>query len=320
MYASGGHISVGGSSESIGFILTLIDTAAIVNGTLYLYGGRSSQQSEQTSDTWSKSADNNDEHRLTNTDNDFLTLDLKNSWQIASPAWKGLPKPGDDGPPKIALVRRPILISTRLNTDYIQGYLWASHDSLFLYGGQFSEDPAETPTDYTTWEYRIKDERWIEHKDPKTSSGNHAADAGEPIQRSAEGAGFSVATLGRGWYFGGHLDEWTTQGWSNQIERVYLKSLLEFTFPGHSNDQVDDLKDGQTAGEGGVYRNITEGGLQSTAGFPERADGLLVYIPGFSKEGLLLGLTGGVNETFVSQTISHPRLHTAALLTLYRRR
>lgn len=93
---------------------------------------------------------------------------------------------------------------------------------------------------------------------------------------------------------------WTTPGWSNQIERVYLKSLLEFTFPGHSNEEVDDLKDGKTAGEGGVYRNITEGGLQSTAGFPERADGLLVYIPGFSKEGLLLGLTGGLNETFVS--------------------
>lgn len=119
------------------------------------------------------------------------------------------------------------------------------------------------------------------------------------MQRSAEGAGFSVSTLGRGWYFGGHLDFLTTEGWSNQIERVYLKSLLEFTFPGFSNNQVESLTDGKTAGEDGVYRNITEGGMQDTAGFTERADGLLVYIPGFGDEGLLLGLTGGVNESFV---------------------
>lgn len=132
------------------------------------------------------------------------------------------------------------------------------------------------------------------------SSGNNAPEDGQPVQRSAEGAGFSVSTLGRGWYFGGHLDDFTTEGWSNQIERVYLKSLVEFTMPGYSNKQVNELKDGKTAGEGGVYRNVTEGGLQDTAGFPERADGLLVYIPGFSEEGLLLGLAGGVNESFVS--------------------
>jgi hypothetical protein len=96
------------------------------------------------------------------------------------------------------------------------------------------------------------------------------------------------------------LDDLTTEGWSNQIPRIYLKSLLEFTFPGYTNKQVDSLKDGKTAGEGGVYRNVTEGGLQDTAGFPERADGVLLYIPGFAEEGILLGLTGGVNESFVS--------------------
>jgi hypothetical protein len=95
------------------------------------------------------------------------------------------------------------------------------------------------------------------------------------------------------------LDYLTTYEWNIGIDRIYLKSLLEFTYPGFGNEQVEELKGGKTAGEGGVYRNVTEGGLQDTAGFPERADGVLVYIPGFAAEGLLLGLTGGVNDSFV---------------------
>lgn len=58
------------------------------------------------------------------------------------------------------------------------------------------------------------------------------------------------------------------------------------------------------AGSGGVYRNITQGGLQDDAGFTERADGVLVYVPGWGRDGLLLGLAGGTNETFVSHQIS----------------
>lgn len=150
------------------------------------------------------------------------------------------------------------------------------------------------------WEYNIGNKQWIEHTDPKSSAGDNAEGDGQSIQRAAEGAGFSVANLGRGWFFGGHLDTFTTEGWSNQIARIYLKSLLEFTFPGYSNEAVDSLGDGKTAGQDGVYRNITEGGIQDTGSFPERADGILVYIPGFGDEGILLGLTGGDNSTFVS--------------------
>jgi len=222
---------------------------------------------------------------LTNIDNDFLSLDLTKSWQISSPSLTGLPRPS--GPPEVS-----------------NGYLWNSHDSLYLYGGEFSDDPQGTPTAFSMWEYKIKDRRWVEHKDPKSSSGKHAENSDQPIQRSAEGAGFGVSTLGRGWYFGGHLDFLTTEGWSNQTPRVYLKSLLEFTFPGYTNPAVDELKDGKKAGEHGVWRNITEGGLQESAGFTERADGLLVYVPGFGEEGILLGLTGGTNSTFVSFLIT----------------
>jgi hypothetical protein len=52
-----------------------------------------------------------------------------------------------------------------------------------------------------------------------------------------------------------------------------LQSLLEFTFPGYSNDQVNTLSDGKTASDTGSYRNITEGGIQDKSGFTKRADG-----------------------------------------------
>ncbi|ORY12612.1 hypothetical protein BCR34DRAFT_482332 [Clohesyomyces aquaticus] len=243
--------------------------AAVVNGTLFIYGGRSSTSDQQTSNTWN---------------NDFLTLDLTKSWQISNPSLTGLPRPS--GPPKVA-----------------NGYLWSSFDSLWLYGGEYSDDPVATPDPFSTWEYKISAKQWIEHKDPKSSGGLNAEADGQSIQRSAEGAGFGVATLGRGWYFGGHLDYLTTNGWSVQNPRVYLKSLIEFTFPGFSNSAVNSLQNGKTAGEDGTWRNVTEGGLQESAGFTERADGLLLYVPGFGDEGLLLGLTGGTNATFTQMNV-----------------
>jgi hypothetical protein len=241
--------------------------SALVNGTLYLYGGQASTEQGQDQNTWN---------------NNFLTLDLTRTWNIAEPSLTRLPSPsGSSGPPAVAL-----------------GYLWNSHDSLFLYGGQFSWKPAESPTAFSTWEYSIADEKWIEHQNPKTTSGESAPSDNEDVQRASEGAGVNVPSLGRGFYFGGHLDGYTTQGWSQSVARVYLQSLLEFTFPGYSNNEVKSLSDGKTAGDDGNYRNITEGGIQDKSGFTQRADGLLIYIPGFSDEGILLALAGGSNETF----------------------
>ncbi|KAK8183100.1 hypothetical protein IWZ00DRAFT_368385 [Phyllosticta capitalensis] len=218
-------------------------------------------------------------------DNDFLTLDLSKSWQISSPSFTGLPKPS--GPPAVSLA-----------------YLWNSRSSLYLYGGEFQDstngNKADYPTAFSLWEYSIASSTWTEHANPKTSAGTHAASAGESVQRAAEGAGVNIASLGRGFYFGGHLDTWTTQGWSNQIARVYLKSLVEYTFPGYGNGEVADLK---TAGADGVWRNVTEGGLQDTSGFPERADGILVFVPGFGAEGILVGLAGGTNSTFTQMNV-----------------
>lgn len=214
------------------------------------------------------------------TDNDLISLDLKSNFQIGTPTFKGLPR--DSSVPAVA-----------------NGFLWNSYDSLFLYGGLFSDKPVTSPVPFSTWEYNVKSSSWKEHKNPQTSAGFNAEPDNVPVQRAAEGAGLSVPELGRGWYFGGHLDGYTTPGWSQSIARVYLKSMLEFTFPGGKNEAVKSLAGGKTAGSDGAYRNITEGGIQEAAGFTERADGNLVYVPGFGPEGIILGLAGGTNETFV---------------------
>ncbi|RYP19242.1 hypothetical protein DL765_003443 [Monosporascus sp. GIB2] len=220
--------------------------------------------------------------------NDFLTLSLTESWDVNSPALTGLPRP--NGPPAVSL-----------------GYLWNDYNHLFLYGGQFSDNPPRTPEPVSTWMYDIGSSTWTEFEDPRTSAGNYSAPGGERVQRASEGAGVSVPELGLSWYFGGHLDMYTTPGWSNQVARVYLRSLLEFTHPGYSNSGVDDLHN-SGAPEGGAYRNITQGGIQNERGFTERADGVLVYVPGWGPSGILLGLGGGsvgdheTTDVFASMT------------------
>jgi hypothetical protein len=210
-----------------------------------------------------------------------LALDLTKSWEKASPALSGLPQPS--GPPAVAM-----------------GALWNSHTSLFVYGGYFSDTPPVEPLPVSVWEYQIGSSNWIEHANPTTSAGNYSEPEGQSIQRAAEGASLSVPEIGRSWYFGGHLDLHTTPGWSNQIYRVYLRSQLEFTHPGYANSGIDSLGTTKAAGADGVYRNITEGGLQDTASFTERADGVLVYVNGWGEQGILLGLAGGTNTTLVS--------------------
>ncbi|GIZ48601.1 hypothetical protein CKM354_001165400 [Cercospora kikuchii] len=238
--------------------------SALVNGTLYTYGGQATTEPGQDSDAWN---------------NYFLSLDLTRTWQIATPALTGRAQPS--GPPNVSL-----------------GYLWSSRESLFLYGGQYSWKPPVAPTAYSTWEYVIADDEWVEHNQPVTSSGPSAPSNDDPVQRAAEGAGANVPSLGRGFYFGGHLDSYTTEGWSNTVPRVYLQSLLEFTFPGATNNQVESLSNDRKAGSDGVYRNVTEGGQQAQVGFTQRADGLLIYVPGFGEQGILLAIAGGTNETF----------------------
>ena len=79
---------------------------------------------------------------------------------------------------------------------------------------------------------------------------------------------------------------------------------MEFTFPGYSNDGVQSLSGGKTADSAGVWRNVTQGGIQDTARFTNRADGVIVYVPGYGVDGILVSMAGGTNESFVSATIA----------------
>lgn len=246
---------------------------ADINGTLYIYGGEAKTEVNQESDTWN---------------NYLLTLDLTKDWSTDSPALKGLEVP--DGPPAVA-----------------NGYLWRDYDNLYLYGGQFADNPYVNPAPESIWRYSVRDEEWTEFKEPKTSEGNYSTPDNQPVRRSAEGAGISVPELGLSWYFGGHIDWATVPGWSRQIDRVYLKSLLEFTHPGFTNTGVDDISSNSGAAEGGVFRNITEGGVQKDD-FPERADGVLVFVPGWGKSGVLIGMAGGTGDSFT---------HNLETLTVY---
>ena len=247
--------------------------SALVNGTIYLYGGHTTTTADQTSDTWN---------------NDFLTIDVTKSWEISSPVIAGLPQPS--GPPPVS-----------------NGYLWNSYDTLYLYGGEYSSDPTTTPSPYSLWQYNIASSTWTETQNPQTSAGNNSDGGNQPVLGSAEGAGISVPELGRGFYFAGHQDAYTTPGWSIDIYRIYLKSLLEFTFPGYSNNGVQTLSGGNTAGSGGVWRNVTQGGIQDTALFPNRADGVIIYVPGYGVDGVLVSMAGGTNESFVSaNTLPNP--------------
>lgn len=208
-------------------------------------------------------------------------MDLTKTWQTGGPPYAGLEQP--ENAPAVAL-----------------GTLWASHQSLWLYGGEYSWKPPVPVPEFSTWEYNIPSKKWIQHGNPVTSAGLSAPENGVAVQRAAEGAGVNVPSLGRGFYHGGHLDAYTTPGWDVSVPRLYLKSLLEFTFPGWSNDDVKTLQGGSVAGDGGVYRNVTEGGTQY-AGYVQRADGVLIYIPAFGKEGVLVALAGGTNQTYVSR-------------------
>ena len=105
------------------------------------------------------------------------------------------------------------------------GTLWPSADgsTLYQYGGQFSDSPVvpSVPAQ-EVFAYDIEQGEW------STVETN-----GEVVGRTAEGSATIVPGLGQGgdsvgFYFSGHQDFLTSQGWSNQVARIYLNSMVEF--------------------------------------------------------------------------------------------
>jgi hypothetical protein len=185
------------------FLWLILD--ALVGSTLYIYGGRSTTSVAQTSNTWSTI---NPKESLT-VDNYFISLDLSESFSIASPPLTGLsiPPTSPNGPPAISL-----------------GALWASSDSNYLYqfAGEFSDNPSASPSTGFMWRYDIIQGLW-----------SLISTNGDQITRPAEGASCQIPGQGTngeglGVYLGGHLDAYTVPGWSIQIAREYLQSMVIF--------------------------------------------------------------------------------------------
>lgn len=159
---------------------------ALLNSTLYIYGGQAKTEGDQEMNTWNSN---------------FLTLDLTEDWDTDEPAFTGLDLP--DGPPAVAM-----------------GALWRDYSNLYLYGGQFSTAPYVDVGSESVWQYTIADGTWTEFSDQTTLDGRFSAPGGEVVHRAAEGSTISVPELGLSWYFGGHLDWATTPGWPTQSKSM----------------------------------------------------------------------------------------------------
>ena len=141
--------------------------------------------------------------------NALVSLDLTSNWSIANPPFQLVQADtgNDYNPPRTSL-----------------GAMFSSGDGedLFYYGGYFSDNPTVEPDAQRLFRYNIPSKNWS----PVTTSG-------DTVTRVAEGAsGVTPPTTEGGdpnWYYmGGHLDAYTTEGWSIQTERVYLNSMIEF--------------------------------------------------------------------------------------------
>lgn len=117
----------------------------------------------------------------------------------------------------------------------------ADGQSLYYYGGYFSDNPVVEPDAFELYSYNIPNGQW-----------SQTPTSGDPISRASSGAGAVVPPLdGRTqpqfFYFGGHMDSFTTQGWSNQTPRVYLNSMIEYdqqanTWRNHSSVSYYEIR------------------------------------------------------------------------------
>lgn len=204
--------------------------------------------------------------------NALVALPLDQDWQTGTPPLK-LVEP-DTGnytyPPAVAL-----------------GALWASADGnrLYSWGGQFQDTPSLDPPPARTFVYDIQKGEWTV-----------VQSQGDDIDSAAEGQPAIVPLLGEGgdniaYYSYGHQDDHTTEGWSNQIARIYLNSMVQFDLGSHT------------------FTNITSYSSQahtSNSSTPEtspisRADGTLSYVPGLGTDGkgILVSIGGATATQYV---------------------
>ncbi|CAO2658822.1 Nn.00g065450.m01.CDS01 [Neocucurbitaria sp. VM-36] len=141
------------------------------------------------------------------------------------------------------------------------GYLWADETNkcFYQFGGEYTA--GNSPTDFSLWTYDVLLNQW--NSTDYTSSERL-------LQRLSFGAGTQVESLGRGYYFGGWMNNRTTPTWTGP--EIATSHLVEFDFTE------------------GIIKNIT--GPDDIG----RAEGQLIFLPA-SDKGVLIYF-GGIEDPF----------------------
>ncbi|GAA5891453.1 hypothetical protein JCM6882_004475 [Rhodosporidiobolus microsporus] len=229
--------------------------------TLYYFGGEAQTSENQQEDTWT---------------NALVSLSLEDDWQTGTPPIQLVQ--GDNGnyssPPAVTL-----------------GALWASADgdTLYQYAGSFSDSPAVPPPEQRTFAYSIQDDQWSVVDTQGDDIGNVAE--GQPAIVPGQGEnGENV-----GYYSHGHQDLHTTEGWSNQIARIYLNTMVRFDMGSKTMTNITSYSSAaQTSNSSTPLTNPVS-----------RADGTLTWVPnlGTDQKGILVSIGGATSEAYVDNSV-----------------
>lgn len=148
--------------------------------------------------------------------------------------------------------------------DVAGGILWQDEVNkvFWLYGGEFSS----APSPFELWGYDVILDQW------NLSATSLASNA--PIQRVSYGAGVAVSENGKGYYYGGYLNNLTNPLWAGP--QMATSNLIIY-------DMDENLLTNNTG-----YDNMG------------RAEGTMMYIPA-SGNGLLVYF-GGVTFPYGNET------------------
>ncbi|GAA5936076.1 uncharacterized protein JCM15063_002700 [Sporobolomyces koalae] len=230
--------------------------------SLFYYGGQAITSASASQGNWT---------------NALVSIDLASDWPTGTPKISLVEAATDNysSPPAVSL-----------------GALWPSADgkTLYQYGGQFSDSPAvpSVPAQNVV-AYDIERASW-----------STIATTGDTVGRTAEGSTTYVPGLGEngenvGFYFSGHQDFLTTQGWSNQVARIYLNSMVQFDLGSKAMKNI-------TSYSGSAHTSNTSTPLNTPL---NRADGTLTYVPnlGTDQKGILVSIGGATDRQYVDNAV-----------------
>ncbi|CEQ41658.1 SPOSA6832_03417 [Sporobolomyces salmonicolor] len=198
-------------------------------------------------------------------------------------AFPALPShPSPESPPSSHSRHRRL--AHTLSPDFLAlavGALWTSANgqTLYQYGGQFSDSPTVPPPAENVFAYDIPSNSW-----------SVVQTNGVRVGRVAEGCPAIVPAQGTD----GDNVGYSTQGWSNEIARIYLNSMAKFDLGSKSWTNI-------TSYSGDASTSNT-----STPITPlNRADGTLTYVPdlGTDNKGILVSIGGATDSQYVDNSV-----------------